>query len=162
MTLSREPKGSSGAKGALANATMTKFGYPGSLIREYGHWVVLLRPHQATLGALVLACKDEAEAFSDISSEAFGELQQVIGDIEAGLGAFRPYRKINYLMLMMVDKDVHFHVLPRYDEAQVFEGITFEDAGWPAVPDLAGGVRPEAVPQAALLAAVKAAWPAAD
>ncbi len=141
---------------------MTKFGYPGSLIRDYERWVVLLRPHQATLGALVLACKDQAEAFSDISGEAFAELQQVVGDIEAGLSAFRPYQKINYLMLMMVDRDVHFHVLPRYEAAQEFQGLRFEDAGWPAVPDLGAGVQADADLQAALVGAVKAAWPGAD
>ena len=41
------------------NATMKKFGYPDTLIKEYSHWAVLLRPQQATLGALVLVCKDE-------------------------------------------------------------------------------------------------------
>ena len=138
---------------------MTKFGYPDSLIREYDHWVVLLRPHQATLGALVLVCKDEARAFAEISAEAFAGLQQAVRDIEAGLTAFRPYQKINYLMLMMVDKDVHFHVLPRYDATQTFEGTDYPDGGWPAVPDLAGGVQPDAETQAALVAAVKACWP---
>ncbi|MEO3429346.1 HIT family protein [Pelagibius sp. CAU 1746] len=149
MTLSSKP-----------NETMAKFGYPGSLIRDYRRWVVLLRPHQATLAALVLVCKDEAQAFGDISGEAFAELQQVIGDIEAGLGAFRPYRKINYLMLMMVDKDVHFHVLPRYDAAQEFQGLVFEDTGWPAAPALAGGLHPEPAELDELAAAVRAVWPA--
>jgi len=156
VTMSRQ---AAGAKNP--NPTMLKFGYPDGLIREYDRWVVLLRPHQATLGALVLACKDEAEAFSDISAAAFGELRQVTGDIEAGLSAFRPYQKINYLMLMMVDKDVHFHVLPRYDAPQDFDGTSYADAGWPAVPDLAGGVQPNAQEQAALVAAVKACWPGA-
>jgi diadenosine tetraphosphate (Ap4A) HIT family hydrolase len=121
--------------------------------------VVLLRPHQPTLGALVLACKDPAEAFGDISTEAFAELQRVTGDIEAGLSAFRPYQKINYLMLMMVDPDVHFHVLPRYAETQSFEGVSYPDKGWPAVPDLGAGVTPDPAARAALVAALKAAWP---
>jgi diadenosine tetraphosphate (Ap4A) HIT family hydrolase len=140
---------------------MTKFGYPQSLVRDYVHWVVLLRPQQATLGALVLVCKDPATAFGDISAAAFAELQVVTGDIEAGLSAFRPYQKINYLMLMMVDPDVHFHVLPRYAQTQEFEGTVFPDKGWPAVPDLASGVQPDADTLAALAAAVKAAWPGA-
>ncbi|GAB4358188.1 MAG: HIT family protein [Kiloniellaceae bacterium] len=140
---------------------MTKFGYPQSLVCDYAHWVVLLRPQQATLGALVLVCKDPAGAFADISAAAFAELQQVTRDIETGLKAFRPYQKINYLMLMMVDPDVHFHVLPRYAETQAFEGIDFPDKGWPAVPDLAAGVQPDAATLASLAAAVKAAWPGA-
>ena len=92
----------------MANATQLKFGYPATLIEAYDHWCVLLRPAQATLGALVLVCKDEATAFSAISSEAFGELGEVTKHIETALSNFRPYDKINYLMLMMVDRDVHF------------------------------------------------------
>jgi diadenosine tetraphosphate (Ap4A) HIT family hydrolase len=152
VNLSSEPA-------AASNATMLKFGYPQTLIRDYARWTVLLRPQQATLGALVLVCKDGAEAFGDISAEAFGELQRVIGDIEAGLTAFRPYQRINYLMLMMVDRDVHFHVLPRYAETQSFEGADYPDKGWPAVPDLAAAVQPDAASQAALVAALKAGWP---
>jgi len=143
------------------NATMVKFGYPDSLICDYDHWVVLLRPHQATLGALVLVCKDPVEAFGDISAEAFAELQQATQDIEAGLSTFRPYQKINYLMLMMVDRDVHFHVLPRYEQEQAFGETVYADKGWPAVPDLAGGTQLDASAQADLVAAVKAAWPGA-
>ena len=141
-----------------ANATMTKFGYPGSLVREYRHWVVLARPQQATLGALVLACKDTAEAFSEISTEAYSELQQAISDIERGMPAFRRFDKINYLMLMMVDKDVHFHVLPRYAEPQEYEGTLYHDAGWPAVPDLGAGPTLEQAPLAALAEALKKVW----
>lgn len=152
MNLSSQPP-------AAANATMTKFGYPQSLVHDYARWAVLLRPQQATLGALVLVCKDEARAFAEISAAAFGELPRVIGDIEAGLRTFRPYDKINYLMLMMVDPDVHFHVLPRYAETQSFEGVSYPDRGWPAAPDLAGGLAPDAAAQATLVTALQAAWP---
>jgi diadenosine tetraphosphate (Ap4A) HIT family hydrolase len=138
---------------------MIKFGYPDSLIREYERWVVLLRPQQATLGALVLVCKEPASALSEISAEAFAEMQQAIRDIETGLSAFRPYQKMNYLMLMMVDPDVHYHVLPRYAETQSFEGAAYPDKGWPALPDLTAAVEPDAQVRAALVAAVKAAWP---
>lgn len=138
---------------------MVKFGYPQTVIRDYRHWVVLLRPQQATLGALVLVCKDPATAFGDISAAAFAELQQATRDIEAGLGAFRKFEKINYLMLMMVDPDVHFHVLPRYAETQNFAGVDYPDKGWPAVPDLAAAVTPDAAGQAALVEAIQAAWP---
>ena len=144
---------------AAPNATMSKFGYPETLIHDYRHWVVLLRPQQATLGALVLVCRDPATAFSRISAGAFAELQRATADIEAGLSAFRKYEKINYLMLMMVDPDVHFHVLPRYAETQNFSGVDYPDRGWPAVPDLGAAVTPDAAGQAALVAAIRAAWP---
>ena len=44
----------------MANPTMIKFGYPDTLVREWDHWVVLLRPAQVTLGSLVLAARSDA------------------------------------------------------------------------------------------------------
>lgn len=144
------------------NPTAVKFGYPETLIREYGHWAVLLRPQQCTLGTLVLLCKDDAAAFSDISSGAFAEFGSVIADIERGLTDFRPYRKINYLMLMMKDNDVHFHVLPRYDLEQEFDAEEYRDAGWPGPPDLGAGVTLAGDARAALVKTIRASWPSVD
>ncbi|MBV1905399.1 MAG: hypothetical protein KUG75_04925 [Pseudomonadales bacterium] len=118
------------------NKTIENFGYPDSLIKEYSHWVILLRPQQATLGALILACKEEVLSFGELSVEAFIELQQVIADLERCLKACFSYQKINYLMLMMVDPHVHYHVLPRYEETRVFDGVSFADPGWPLIPKL--------------------------
>jgi diadenosine tetraphosphate (Ap4A) HIT family hydrolase len=41
-------------------------------------------------------------------------------------------------MLMMVDKQVHYHVIPRYERDTEFSGITWKDSGWPGVPNLVG------------------------
>src|SRR3546814_15372281 len=71
------------------------------------------------------------------------------------LSGFVGYSKINYLMLMMVDPDVHFHVIPRYQGERRFEGIAFPDAGWPAAPDLAAAVSPEPEVLAALVQALR-------
>ena len=125
------------------NTTMKKFGYPESLIKDYRHWVILLRPQQTTLGALVLICKDDVETFSQISCEAFSELKEVTTAIENHLGKHFGYDKINYLMLMMVDRDVHFHVLPRYAQPQVFSGTNFVDSAWPGPPDLTRWNKPD-------------------
>lgn len=115
---------------------MQKFGYPGSTIAEFGHWLVLLRPQQVTLGALVLVNRGVELSLSALPAEAFAEMRLAAQAIEAGLRRFRPYDRINYLALMMVDPQVHFHVLPRYAADQTFEGMTFRDHGWPGVPDL--------------------------
>ena len=125
----------------MANETMRKFGYPDSLIREYEHWVVLLRPAQVTLGSLILAAKSEATAFGALPPGAHAELAAVTKEIEASLLAEIGYEKINYLMLMMVDPHVHFHVLPRYSDAKGIEGIELRDAGWPGQPDLGSAVK---------------------
>ena len=143
----------------MPNQTAVKFGHPDTLVADYRRWCVLLRPGQVTLGSLVLVCKDAALRFSDVTPDAFAELAQVTRDIERGLAAFRPYDKINYLMLMMVDPDVHFHVVPRYGSTQTFEAVEFPDAGWPGPPQLGTAVGPEPELRDRLLAAIKAAWP---
>lgn len=139
------------------NQTIEKFGYPGTLIKEYEHWVLLLRPAQATLGALILACKDEASRFSDISPEAFTEMGLSVADIERGLSSLFDYQKLNYLMLMMVDPDVHYHVLPRYESAQSYSGLTFSDPGWPGPPNVGHDNEADAATKEQLIAELKAA-----
>ena len=141
-----------------ANATAAKFGHPATVIREYRHWVVLARPQQPTLGALVLVCTDEARAFSEISASAFAELAQVTADLDAALKkAFQP-DKLNYLMLMMVDPDVHFHVLPRYQGPRDFAERTHKDAFWPKPVDLTQAVAADPTLTDAVRDALKAAW----
>jgi len=140
------------------NETMTRFGHPDTLIRGYDHWAVLLRPAQVTLGSLVLVCTEQATAFSEISAAAGTELHPVIRSIESTLSAMWPYKKINYLMLMMVDPHVHFHVIPRYDHEQHFEGETFRDAGWPNLPDLGTAVTLEPTVRDSLVATLRDHW----
>lgn len=140
------------------NETFAKFGWPGTRIAETAHWGVMLRPEQPTLGALVLACKQPVRAFSAVDAEGFADLGRAVAGIEALLArAVRP-DKINYLMLMMVDPDVHFHVLPRYEGTRALEGVEIADAGWPGPPRLAEARRPSPAEQAALTARLAADW----
>ena len=120
----------------MTNETMRKFGYPETLVREYDHWVVLLRPAQVTLGSLILAAKNDATAFGALPPEAHAELARITAEIEATLFAEIGYQRINYLMLMMVDPHVHFHVFPRYEGSRSFEGVALDDQGWSGPPDL--------------------------
>ena len=136
------------------NPTIQKFGYPASLVREFAHWVVLVRRAQATLGSLVLAAKSDVTAFADLPAAAFAELRDAVGAIERGLTAFRAYDKINYLMLMMVDREVHFHIIPRYSEPQQWGGLEFSDSGWRGAPQLADALVLDPAQIAALAKAI--------
>ncbi|MGG7055005.1 HIT family protein [Nitrosomonas sp. ANs5] len=119
----------------IFNDTMRKFGAPETIIQQYEYWSVQLRPAQLTLGALVLVAHEPVHAFSALSPASFAELQKITGQIESALIKAFQNDKVNYLMLMMVDPDVHFHVIPRYAQPRLFDGETFVDAGWPGVPD---------------------------
>ena len=142
------------------NATMSKFGYPASLLADYQHWAVLLRPQQITLGALVLVCKEAVSSFGALSPTAGAELVAVAADIERALAATFAHDKINYLMLMMVDPDVHFHVLPRYAAARLLGEQEFTDVAWPGPPRLEQVNPTDAAGQARIRAALLAHWPA--
>lgn len=133
------------------NATLKKFGYPESLIKSYNYWHVLLRPNQPTLGSLILICKENVTRYSEVSQLAFNEKARVISDIESVLSRRFGYSKINYLMLMMVDPAVHFHVIPRYREAIEFCDKSYIDQDWPSAPDLSNDLGLESIYHSELL-----------
>lgn len=140
------------------HATLEKFGYPATEVRSYEHWVVLVRPAQPTLGSLVLVAKSAVTAFGELPACAHAELAQVSRDIEAALGEFTAYAKLNYLMLMMVDPQVHFHVIPRYEGERSWQGTRFADTGWPGPPALGEAHKFAANEQADMVAALRALW----
>ncbi len=141
------------------NDTMAKFGAPATCVREYDYWTVLLRPKQATLAALILAAREPASAFGELSSRAGAELADVSAAIETALQAAFGYDKINYLMLMMNDPDVHFHVLPRYASERCFEDVGYTDPGWPGPPELGHVNDTDEATNQRLVAHIVAHWP---
>ncbi|MFO1259892.1 MAG: HIT family protein [Sphingomonadaceae bacterium] len=122
------------------NETIRKFGYPDTLIGETEHWVILLRPAQVTLGSLVVAAKSDQQAFGALPTEFHADLAEVTRRVEAMLTQAIDYQRINWLMLMMVDPHVHFHVLPRYEGERIRNDLTLSDAGWPGPPDLKSAI----------------------
>ena len=142
----------------MSNATEIKFGDPAQRVAQTGCWTVLLRPRQPTLGSLVLVCREPVRSFADVSAQGFAEMRQLIGLIEATLREVVAFERINYLMLMMVDPDVHMHVIPRYPATRSFAGVDFADAGWPGPPVLDAAVSLDDATSAALLARLRDAW----
>lgn len=108
------------------------------LIFETEYWVWSLRPVQVTLGSGVLSLKRQCLVFSELNQEEFCDLNNIIKIIEKTLKKTFNYDIMNYLMLMMVDKQVHYHIIPRYGRTIDFVGLRWKDLGWPGVPNLAG------------------------
>lgn len=133
------------------NPTIEKFGFPTTLLGELEHWLILLRPAQVTLGSLVLAAKSDATAYGALLPAAFAEQGEAVALIERALAGFVGYERINYLMLMMVDPNVHFHVFPRYSEPREWGGLVFPDHGWPAAPQLGSAIQLSAEQTTALV-----------
>ena len=118
------------------NETIVQFNYPESVIHEYDSWVVLMRPQQVTIGSLVLACKGEYTSLAEVPSDVYSELSDITSHIEQTLSKLFRFDKINYLLLMMRDKYVHFHVIPRYADSIDAIGKKFSDTSWPMPPDI--------------------------
>lgn len=124
--------------GDILTAFCSKFKTEELHIYESDYWLWSLRPHQATLGAGILFLKRECPAFSQLTKEEHSDLDQMIKVIESTLSDLFQYDVINYLMLMMFDKHVHFHVVPRYESEREMFGDIWRDETWPGLPDLAG------------------------
>ena len=127
---------------------VAKFKVRESAIKDYQHWTWSLRPVQCTLGAGILSLKRFAPALSQVSPEESAELAVMAKDVESALKKTFGFDKINYLMLMMVDPPVHFHVVPRYSSPRSFAGTEWSDAAWPKPPDLGGQEAPAETRQA--------------
>jgi hypothetical protein len=142
------------------NATIRRFGYPATLVAEFAHWVVLLRPEQPTLGSLILAAKSDATAFSDLPAAAFAELAEATAAIEgapAHRGRLCPHQ------LSDADDGRPPRPLPRdprYEGTRGAEGISVPDAGWPKAPALGEAIALDDAQIAALVGWLKERWPA--
>jgi diadenosine tetraphosphate (Ap4A) HIT family hydrolase len=144
------------------NATIEKFGYPATLIGETDHWTILLRPAQVTLGSLVVAAKSDAHAFGTLPPEFHADLASATRRVEAMLNRAIGYERINWLMLMMVDPHVHFHVFPRYEGTRERNDLTLADAGWPGPPDLRSATALSEMQVSALSEWLAECWTATD
>jgi len=141
--------------------TLTRFGFPSTALAGYRHWIVMLREEQPTLGSLVLCARDDHRRMSAVPAEAYAELARVTADIEVALQAAFAFDRINWLVLMMRDPQVHFHVLPRYAAPRRFAGRDFADPGWPKAPDLFTLLQLGPPDLAQLHAHIAACWPRA-
>lgn len=103
-------------------------------IKQVGSWIISVRPQQVTLGSLVLSLDRKCHSLGALTGEEGADLAlafKVIDDILKK--SFNP-DQINYLALMMVDKQVHFHVIPRYSSTIKFNEREYLDEKWPKPP----------------------------
>lgn len=107
---------------------------------ESKYWIISLRPQQPTLGSLVLSAKRDCSVLSELNKDETEELSVVFKLIERVLKQVFNYDKINYLALMMIDSQVHFHIIPRYSIPKVFCNIEYFDKTWPAPPDIISNI----------------------
>lgn len=114
----------------------SKFRVDELLVAHNEAWSWSVRPGQVTLGAGILSLNRHAARFAEVTAAEMAALAEIVGSLEHALRSAFDYQAINYLMLMMVDHHVHFHVIPRYEGRRSFAGVAWVDRGWPAFPVL--------------------------
>jgi len=104
-----------------------KFQPDNNRIREYAHWILVIRPKQAKLGACTAVTKRHVEKMSDLTPAEMQEYAQVAKDIESALKEAFNYTVIHHMVMMFKDKHIHFHIFPRYNSKRKFAGIEWVD-----------------------------------
>lgn len=117
--------------GLILERFKVKFEIDHLLLFETEYWAWSLRPVQTTLGAGILSLKRECTNLSNLNKEEFEDLFNIIPIIEKTIKKAFNYDVMNYLMLMMIDKHVHYHIIPRYERIIEFAEIQWEDKEWP-------------------------------
>ena len=118
----------------LDNVFVVKFKLDEFLIKKTNFWTISLHPQQPTIGSLVLSLNRKCEKMSLITVEESKDLSLVFQEVEKMLELTFLPDKINYLALMMIDEQVHFHVIPRYSKIVKLKDNEYKDNTWPGPP----------------------------
>lgn len=109
------------------------------------HWTWSVRPVHPTIGSGIISLNRYCERYSSITNTESEDFANIIRIVENTTEKCYVHEKINYLMLMMVDSHLHYHVIPRYSKATSFHNIIWQDNGWPGPPILSGDIPPDQI-----------------
>jgi diadenosine tetraphosphate (Ap4A) HIT family hydrolase len=97
------------------------------LIAESTHWALLLNKDQSLLGRCFLLLKRPETDPLALAPEELSELWLFAKRTREILGDVWEADHFNYAFLMNIDKQVHFHIIPRYQRKREFAGGTYVD-----------------------------------
>lgn len=122
----------------MSNKFKEKFKIDTLELLDFKYWVVSVRPKQITVGSLILSLKRDCHNVGDLYKKETEELAIVFSEIENLLGIAFSFDKINYLALMMIDEQVHFHIVPRYEKRVKLFDKSYQDKSWPGAVNVEG------------------------
>jgi len=113
--------------------------YAHNIVKEYEHWTVYIHGDQGFLGRCVVWCKrEDALDLALATPEEQRELFQVLRELRAAVGEEFGATWFNYSFLGNVDRHLHGHFFPRYQQPIEFNGIRFEDLDYNTNPSKTG------------------------
>jgi len=118
---------STGWKGSDNRMALTHIPDPQSLIVDGAQWAVVLNQDQSLLGRCFLLLKRPETEVTALTEPELVDLWETTRRVRQALDALWAPDHFNFAFLMNVDKQVHFHVIPRYLGRREFAGGTFVD-----------------------------------
>lgn len=113
--------------------------YAHNIVKEYEYWTVYIHEDQGFLGRCVVWCKrEDALDLALAAPEEQHELFQVLRELRSVVGTEFGATWFNYSFLGNVDRHLHGHFFPRYQQPVEFSGIRFEDLDYNTNPSKTG------------------------
>jgi diadenosine tetraphosphate (Ap4A) HIT family hydrolase len=100
---------------------------PAYLIGQSENWAVVLNTDQSLIGRCFLLLKRPETDVTALTEAELAELWTMTRRAKNALELAWEPDHFNYAFLMNLDKQVHFHVIPRYRGRREFAGGTFVD-----------------------------------
>lgn len=110
------------------------------LVREFDHWMIVVRQKQVTLGATVFLLKRPIESFAAATPSELGEIAEVVSFFESRTAGLWDAERFNYVAAMMKDPFVHIHAFPRYSGPRLAYSREWNDSDWPRIVNFGGAV----------------------
>jgi len=118
------------------NSFAVKFKLAKLTIYSSKFWIWSVRPNQPTVGSTILSLRRDDTCFANISHDEACDYANILKIVEKTTKAAFDFDVINYLTLMMIDKQLHTHIIPRYHADKFALNQKWSDPGWPGQPDL--------------------------
>lgn len=101
-------------------------------IKSYKYWDVYLHENQCYLGRTFILLKSDegVEDFLSIQGKARDEFFLIGQKIKTALNQLFKPDKMNYAALSNTSDKIHVHLIPRYKEKRIFNGVLFKDQRW--------------------------------
>lgn len=113
----------------------------GRLITEKSYWNIHLAPSQRYLGTCVIVIKRQCNNLSELRSEEWAEFSVIVQEMENTLNRLFKPTLFNWscfknaaFRVKNPNPQVHWHLIPRYKDLTVFEGVKFEDLDFGYIP----------------------------
>ena len=108
-----------------------RFNKPELVLKEFKHWVIIIRENVVTLGSCIIILKSGKPFLKDVSSEEMEEFSEACKWFEDKTKSLYGAEKWNYCAMMMKDEFVHFHAIPRYAKKINYYDKVWIDTDWP-------------------------------